>query len=113
MLGHAHYSEGLGLLARTWLALALTVASGGVTTATAQTPIALLGDRDFPESIAATPDGTLYVGSLGTGGVYRVVPGSKEARPWIKPGAFGTHSTFGVLADLKPVVRAGRQSVRG
>jgi sugar lactone lactonase YvrE len=71
------------------------------TTVLAQTPIALPGDRDFPESIAATPDGAIYAGSLGTGGVYRIAPGAKIATPWLKPGAFGTHSTFGVLADPK------------
>ena len=99
MPGHSsHYSRGLGLLTSTWLTLAATVVSSG---ATAQTPIALPGDHDFPENIASTPDGTLYIGSLGTGGVYRVLPGSKEAKQWIKPGAFGTHSTFGVLADPK------------
>ena len=102
MPGHSsHYSRVLSRLTRTWLALAVSVALTGVTTATAQTPLALPGDRDFPENIASTPDGAIYVGSLGTGGVYRIAPGAKEARPWIKPGAFGTHSTFGVLADSK------------
>ena len=96
-----HYSRVFGPLACTWLALAATVASAGTTTAIAQTPIALPGDRDFPENITSTPDGAIYVGSLGTGGVYRIAPGAKESKPWIKPGAFGTHSTFGVLADPK------------
>ena len=97
----SHYSPGLGLLARAWLALAVAVALTSATTVLAQTPIALPGGGDFPESIAATPDGAIYVGSLGTGGVYRMAPGAKIATPWIKPGAFGTHSTFGVLADPK------------
>jgi sugar lactone lactonase YvrE len=67
----------------------------------AQGPIALPDDRAFPENIAATKDGTIYVGSLGAGGVYRVLPHTTEAKQWIKPGAFGTHSVFGVLADEK------------
>ena len=92
----SHYSRGLGRLASACIALAATLAASG---ANAQTPLALPGDRDFPENIASTRDGTLYIGSLGTGGIYRVLPGSQEAKPWIKPGAFGTHSTFGVLAD--------------
>ena len=95
----SHYSRGWRLVARTWLALAVAVALTDATTAIAQMPIALPADRDFPENIGSTPDGTLYVGSLGTGGVYRIAPGAKEAKPWIEPGAFGTHSTFGVLAD--------------
>jgi len=97
----SHYSPGLGLLARAWLALAVAVALTSATTVLAQTPIALPGGGDFPESIAATPDGAIYVGSLGTGGVYRIAPGAKIVTPWIKPGAFGTHSTFGVSADPK------------
>jgi sugar lactone lactonase YvrE len=76
-------------------------ATFGAVTAHAQTSIALPGDRVFPENIAASRDGALYVGSVGQGGVIRIEPHSKEAKVWIKPGAFGTHSTFGVLADDK------------
>ena len=53
----------------------------------------------YPESVTATADGTLYVSSFASGGVMRVPPGASEAKPWIAPGAFGTRSTFGVLAD--------------
>jgi sugar lactone lactonase YvrE len=76
-------------------------ATFGAVTAHAQTSIALPGERVFPENIAASRDGTLYVGSVGQGGVYRVEPHGTEAKVWIKPGAFGTHSIFGVLADDK------------
>jgi sugar lactone lactonase YvrE len=76
-------------------------ATFGAVTAHAQTSIALPGERVFPESIAASRDGTLYVGSVGQGGVFRIEPHSKEAHVWIQPGAFGTHSLFGVLADDK------------
>ena len=62
--------------------------------------IALPGDHAFPESIGSTADGTLYVSSPAAGGVLRIKPGAKP-EPWIKPGAFGTRSTFGVLADEK------------
>jgi sugar lactone lactonase YvrE len=81
--------------------LAWMFATFGAVTAHAQTSIALPGERAFPENIAASRDGTLYVGSVGQGGVYRIEPHGKEAQVWIKPGAFGTHSTFGVLADDK------------
>src|SRR5216684_2986601 len=61
--------------------------------------IDLPGDRIFPENITSTKDGTLYVGSLGSGGIIRIKPGAAKAEIWIKPGAFGSRSTFGVLAD--------------
>jgi len=61
--------------------------------------IALPGDHAFPENIASATDGTLYVGSLGSGGIIRIKPGAAKAEVWIKPGAFGSRSIFGVLAD--------------
>jgi sugar lactone lactonase YvrE len=61
--------------------------------------IDLPGDRVFPENIASAKDGTLYVGSLGSGGIIRIKPGAAKAEIWIKPGAFGSRSIFGVLAD--------------
>jgi hypothetical protein len=60
--------------------------------------IDLPGDRTFPENITSTKDGTLYVGSIGAGGIIRVKPGAAKAEIWIKPGAFGSRSTFGILA---------------
>jgi sugar lactone lactonase YvrE len=60
--------------------------------------IELPGDQAFPESITSTADGTLFVGSLGDGGVIRIEPGSEEPEVWIKPGAFGSRSILGVLA---------------
>jgi streptogramin lyase len=59
----------------------------------------LPGDRVFPENITSTKDGTLYVGSLGSGGIIRIKPRAAKAEIWIKPGAFGGRSIFGVLAD--------------
>src|SRR5258708_21210766 len=61
--------------------------------------ISLPGDRVFPENITSTKDGTIYVGSLGSGGIFRIKPGATKADLWIKPGAFGSRSIFGVLAD--------------
>jgi sugar lactone lactonase YvrE len=60
--------------------------------------IELPGDRVFPESITSTADGTLFVGSLGSGGVIRIKPCCEEAEVWIQPGAFGSRSILGVLA---------------
>jgi len=63
--------------------------------------VALPGDRAFPESVTSTTDGTLYAGSLASGGVFRAMPGAAQADVWIKPGTFGTRSILGVLADEK------------
>ena len=76
------------------LAAALSLAPFGAGAA----EIALPGNHAFPESITSTTDGTLYVSSPGAGGVLRIKPGAKPEM-WIKPGAYGTRSTFGVLAD--------------
>jgi sugar lactone lactonase YvrE len=57
------------------------------------------GERAYPESISAAPDGTLYVSSLASGGIARIKPGASKAEPWIKPGAFDSRSTLGVLVD--------------
>jgi sugar lactone lactonase YvrE len=84
--------------------IALTLASILVLTsrASAQTSeIALPGDRAYPESITAAPDGTLYVSSPAVGGVWRIKPQTGMVEEWIKPGAFGSRSTLGVLVDSK------------
>jgi sugar lactone lactonase YvrE len=59
--------------------------------------IELPGDRVFPESITSTRDGTLYVGSLGSGGVIRIKPDNAMPEVWIEPGAYGSRSILGVL----------------
>jgi sugar lactone lactonase YvrE len=66
-----------------------------------ETEIALPGDSAYPESISAGPDGTLYVGSLAMGGVWRVKPQVGTVEEWIEPGAFGSRSILGVLVDEK------------
>ncbi len=81
----------------TYAALAAAVAVGGASPA--PTEVALPGDRVFPESLSSTKDGTLFVGSFAEGGIFKVAPGAGKAEPWIKPGANGSRSTFGVLAD--------------
>ena len=54
----------------------------------------------FPESLTSTANGTLYVGSMNLGAVYRVLPGETKATAWISKegGNFGT--VLGVLADF-------------
>jgi hypothetical protein len=80
------------------LLLAGTMLSAA-THAASQPSIVLPGDRVFPENITSSRNGTLYVGSLGAGGVIRVNSKSGVARVWIKPGAFGSRSIFGIYAD--------------
>ena len=63
--------------------------------------VTLPGERAYPESIATAPDGTLFVSSLASGGVWRIEPGDVTAQEWIKPGGFDSRSTFGVLVDEK------------
>src|SRR5216684_7974851 len=80
------------------LALMLAVASGGI--ARAQTAPVSVPDKSFPESVTSTSDGTLYAGSFNRGGVVKAASGGK-AEQFIKPGAGGSRSTLGVLADEK------------
>jgi hypothetical protein len=80
------------------LALMLGVTFGGV--AGAQTAPVGVPDKSFPESVTSTKDGTLYAGSFNLGGVTKVAPGGK-AEQFIKPGAGGSRSVLGVLADEK------------
>lgn len=61
--------------------------------------IELSGMQVYPESLSATADGTLYIGSAGAGGVMRVAAGGMKAEPWIAPAAFGSRSILGVLVD--------------
>jgi sugar lactone lactonase YvrE len=63
--------------------------------------IEIPGDQAYPESMSAASDGTIYISSIASGGVARVKPGDTKAEMWIKPGAFGTRNTFGVLVDEK------------
>jgi len=80
------------------LAAAFTLASPSFAETT---EITLPGDRAYPESIAAAPDGTLYVSSPAVGGVWRIKPQSGTVEEWIEPSAFGSRSTLGVLVDSK------------
>jgi sugar lactone lactonase YvrE len=50
----------------------------------------------YPESLSATADGTVYVGSI-KGVVFRARPGQATAKPWARPE--GALSILGVLAD--------------
>ena len=66
----------------------------------APTSIELPKSEPFPESVTSASDGTLFASSITNGGVTRVAPGSPP-EVFIKPGEFGTRSTFGVNVDEK------------
>ena len=61
--------------------------------------ILVLGERVFPESITSTGDGTIIVGSMGAGNVYRALPGEATATEWIPPQTGGLGTVLGVFAD--------------
>jgi hypothetical protein len=56
------------------------------------------GDNFFPESIAATPAGTLFVGSLVTGEILRFRPGSTNAETFVPAGV--NAGTTGLFVDM-------------
>jgi sugar lactone lactonase YvrE len=90
--------HGAGALCTAGVLLILGAAAADI--AHAQTAPVGVPDNSFPESVTSTADGTLYAGSFNLGGVVKVAPGGK-AEAFIKPGAAGTRSTLGVLADEK------------
>jgi sugar lactone lactonase YvrE len=59
------------------------------------------GATDFPESMNASADGTLFFSSFGGGRIWRAKPGESTASEWIKQGSNGLDSALGVLADDK------------
>jgi sugar lactone lactonase YvrE len=61
--------------------------------------IILPGTRLFPESLTSTSDGTVIIGSVGTGTIFRAAPGTVMAGVWIQPGTDGLQGVFGVFAD--------------
>jgi len=61
--------------------------------------IAIADRRVFPENIAAGPDGTLWIGSVGRAAVYRALPHERTATPWIAPGAHNLERVMGLYYD--------------
>jgi streptogramin lyase len=81
-------------------ATAIILAIGTIGAAWAETAPVGLPDKSFPESVTSTSDGALYVGSFNLGGVTKIAPGGKPEQ-LVKPGAGGSRSKLGVLADEK------------
>lgn len=61
-----------------------------------------VGDKAvFPESLTSTADGTLIIGSVGTGKIYKAAAGATATEDWIAPVTEGPTSVLGVFADEK------------
>ena len=78
----------------------LMFGAAAVGIAQAQTAPVGVPHNSFPESVTSTKDGALYAGSFNLGGVTKVVPGGQPEQ-FIQPGAAGSRSVLGVLADEK------------
>jgi len=63
--------------------------------------IVIPGEKLATESLTSTRDGTVYVGSVGTGQIFRAKPGAAMAEPFIAPKTNGIGAVFGVFADEK------------
>lgn len=56
-------------------------------------------DRFYPESIDVDSEGTLYVGSAGLGGIWKIRAGTSQIEQFIAPAAGRTRAIFGVRVD--------------
>lgn len=57
------------------------------------------GQKEFPESLTSTSDGTLYFGSLTNGTITMAAPGATTTTVFIPKQADGPQGILGVLAD--------------
>lgn len=93
------HANRIGLLgSSTAFATATLVAASTCWAATDLPVLSLPESRVFPESITSTADGSLILGSLNGGIIYRIAPGKTVAEPWITPAVAG-RSVYGVHAD--------------
>jgi len=81
------------------LAIVGSCAVAALGPARAGNDVVVPGTTDFPESMHASADGTLFFSSFGGGRIWRAKPGETQASEWIKQGSNGLSSAVGVLAD--------------
>lgn len=79
--------------------IALAIASCTPPEEALRTEVIIDGPSTFPENITSARDGSLFTGSVGSGGIFRAAPGETVATQWIAAGDNGLLDTFGVLAD--------------
>lgn len=85
------------------VSIGLAVAAGALVAgqAIAQDKIAIgSAQQEYPESLTATSDGTLYTGSITQGVVFKVAPGG-ASEVFIPAPADGPKNSLGVYADEK------------
>lgn len=83
------------------LCAVLALGSAGASSAAPRTEILLSEPLVFPENIASTGDGAIYMGSLTKPTIYRALPHATTATPWIHLSGEGVITSLGVLADAK------------
>jgi sugar lactone lactonase YvrE len=71
--------------------------SGGAFAQPAQ--IIIDDTKVFPESLTSTADGTVIIGSMAHGTVYRAAPGAAKAAPWIAAEPHKLGRVLGVFAN--------------
>lgn len=81
------------------VALGLVAAAVGHVLAAGPAEIVIPGERLATESITSSRDGTVFVGSVSTGQIFRARPGAATAEPFIAPKTNGLTGVFGVFAD--------------
>jgi sugar lactone lactonase YvrE len=79
----------------------LSTVFAGAGLAASPTEVTIHEEKPFPESLSSTADGTLYIGSLAKGEIFKAAKGAATAEVWIKPGTNGLQRVLGVLADPK------------
>lgn len=85
---------------RAWMILfGLLLHACGGEEVTAPVQRELPSDEFYPESVTATPDGTLYIGSLATGQVVAFAPGAATARELLPGG--DPKGVTGLFADVE------------
>ncbi len=88
-------------LVPTVLGLMLLAPLSGLAATSLPATVTIPGERIFPESLTATNDGSVIIGSIGQKSIYRAKPGAPTAQVWIPSGTDGLNSVFGVFADDK------------
>lgn len=71
----------------------------GATSAHAASDVAVTEKIAFPESLTSGQDGSIYIGSMNLGAVYKAAPGQATATTFISKEQGGFGRVLGVLAD--------------
>ncbi len=79
----------------------VAVATASMAHAGEPAQIVIPGTKLYTESITSTADGTVFIGAMSPGQIFRAASGAAAADSWIKPGTDGLASVLGVLADEK------------